>query len=512
MSEIKGEDSEQNKFEQARLGISHALPKGSTVVHSTVLGDTCLGRIIDLMSAWCKREVSTDSIFISNFRLLMLALLEFSCPKTEESLGQIELAQTGDSFIVATRFPSRNLYDNSTLSKDLTQYWLNSEEVKLLKRMLQPNDRVEVRYHRKLKLIEWRVCRPLSAVEVTTDHSESFLVFADKSEVLLSSDSHYQDLGDLPFQDWLSEAYHNRTKDRRAGDVNVEACEVQDEEWDRVVADREKKELEYKISIQAGNLVDTDQNLRIFAGENSANSEDEFVVRSQETEFDQSSKSFKGGSEETDKKSHGTTDKDKMLQEQMLVEMELLLKKKEYVNQRQQKEMKELQQKLEDQKKNHDTGRSDHFRLKAMEMFEMLKKLKEEKLALERSNTEYRRQEKIKGDEDEPGPSASNQKHVEEVTKRMERLQRTLEAEKLKVKTLSERVVVAEKEAQSAGPIISDLEARVEHTFKVSQQSKKETETVKQKLVQTEAEKNKIANDLVKVQAQVQTLMKRQAG
>jgi septal ring factor EnvC (AmiA/AmiB activator) len=72
--------------------------------------------------------------------------------------------------------------------------------------------------------------------------------------------------------------------------------------------------------------------------------------------------------------------------------------------------------------------------------------------------------------------------------------------------------MIAEKEAQAAGPIIEDLESKVEHTLKTVQQHKKETEQVKQKLVQSDAEKNRIKNDLIKANAQIQTLMKRQAS
>ena len=138
-------------------------------------------------------------------------------------------------------------------------------------------------------------------------------------------------------------------------------------------------------------------------------------------------------------------------------------------------------------------------------MYEMLKQVKEEKRELERqldSRNEI-------GVENRP---IFNPKQVEELTKKLERNQRALETEKSKVKALSERVIVAEKEAQSSGPLIEDLESKIEFTLKTVQQHKKETEQVKQKLVQSDAEKNRIKNDLVKAQAQIQTLMKRQAS
>jgi uncharacterized coiled-coil DUF342 family protein len=42
-------------------------------------------------------------------------------------------------------------------------------------------------------------------------------------------------------------------------------------------------------------------------------------------------------------------------------------------------------------------------------------------------------------------------------------------------------------------------------------QYKKEIDSMKQKMVQADAEKNKVKNELLKAQAQIQTLMKRAA-
>jgi DNA repair exonuclease SbcCD ATPase subunit len=142
-------------------------------------------------------------------------------------------------------------------------------------------------------------------------------------------------------------------------------------------------------------------------------------------------------------------------------------------------------------------------------MFEMLKKVKEEKAELEKLINDSRRKDNSEGFE---GPFNQNLKALDESVKKSERLQRAFDAEKVKLKTLSERVMIAEKEAQAAGPIIEDLESKVEHTLKTVQQHKKETEQVKQKLVQSDAEKNRIKNDLIKANAQIQTLMKRQAS
>ena len=70
----------------------------------------------------------------------------------------------------------------------------------------------------------------------------------------------------------------------------------------------------------------------------------------------------------------------------------------------------------------------------------------------------------------------------------------------------------AERELTKAEPLIKDLELKVETVMKTSNQAKKEVEAVKQRLVQSEAEKNRIQNDLVKAKAEIATLMKRHAS
>jgi hypothetical protein len=504
-----------------RLGISHSLPEGVTVVHSTILGANCLGRITDLLSAWCSRELSMGTASLSDFRLLTQALMEFSCPKAGESLGQIELAESEGLLIVATRFPCRLALNSQILSKELTQYWLNSEEVKLLKRMLSPHDRVEVRYHEKLNLIEWRVCRHTGLSEVVMDHSESFRVMTDLSSDLDSANVQYQELGDLPFTDWLTDAYKNRQTGNRAGSVTVAGGESQDEqEWARIVVEREKEDIEKNLeTIFHSDLLSEEELIRQFSAELGEQSSEIHRARNALSEEEiegilTENRNLKDAAKEVAmrvRKLELTAEREKVVFQQKTLQLESLLHKKEYQNQRHQSEMKVLHQKIAEQKKTTTSStHSDHFRVKALEMYEMLKKIKEDNKILERSIVEMKRKERDASD----GPSSSgmNQKHLEELTKKMERNQRALDSEKLKVKTLSERVIIAEKEAQSAGPLIDDLESKVEHTLKVVQQHKKETEQVKLKLVQSDAEKNRIKNDLMKAQAQIQTMMKRQAS
>jgi hypothetical protein len=502
-----------------KLGISNSLPDDTAVIHSTILGMNCLGRTSDLLSAWCKRELDAHAAFLSDFRLLTQALLEFSCPKSGEALGHVELAESDGLLILATRFPCRLTLNAALLQRELTQYWLNSDDVKLLKRMLSAQDRVEVRYHEKLNLIEWRVCRPLGISSVVMDHADSFQVMTDLSADIQAGNAKFQDLGDLPFTDWLTDVYKNRQTGNRAGSVTIEGGESQDDqEWARIVVEREKEKIEQDLEqIFKSEFLTEEEVVHQFTVD-AAKDEENFKVRASlsEKEVEQiliENQNLKDAAREVSsriKKIEVAADLEKALHRQKTNQLDDLLRKKEYLNQRHQAEIKSLHENIAEAKKNPDNSRSDHFRIKALEMYEALKKAKEETKVLERTHLEMKRKERETFD----GPSTMgmNQKHIDELNKKMERNQRALEAEKLKVKSLSERVIVAEKEAQSAGPLIDDLESKVEQTLKFVQQHKKETEVVKQKLVQSDAEKNKIKNDLMKAQAQIQTLMKRQAS
>ena len=487
-----------------RIGISHSLPEGTEVIHSSILGVNCLGRISDLLAAWCVRALKTSPDFLGDFRLLAQSLMEFSCPKSGDSLGQVELAEHAGLVIIATRFPCRLVLNTELLAQELTQYWLNSEDLKLFKRMLSPQDRVEVRYHEKLNLIEWRVSRPVGEAQEVLDHSDSFQVLSDNSIDIQASNVVFKELGDLPFNEWLTDVYRNQKLGNRAGSVTVEGGESQDDqEWARIVVERETHE----IAKEADRIVESEQ-----LGDQ--NQESTTFQRSEEIEkIFAENMDLKAGAKQVAlrvRKIELDSEREKNLFQQKLTQFESLLHKKEYMNQRHQTELKVLNEKISELKNNPDTSRSEHFRVKALEMYEMLKNVKDECKSLERTVHEMKRKERDASD----GPSSTgmSQKYIDELNKKVERNQRALEAEKLKVKTLSERVIVAEKEAQSAGPLIDDLESKMEHTLKSVQQHKKETEQVKQKLVQADAEKNKIKNDLMKAQAQIQTLLKRQAA
>ncbi|NDG85486.1 MAG: hypothetical protein EBX52_10700, partial [Proteobacteria bacterium] len=155
------------------------------------------------------------------------------------------------------------------------------------------------------------------------------------------------------------------------------------------------------------------------------------------------------------------------------------------------------------------------FREKAVEMYQKLKAVQIENLELEAQLRMLRHENSVESPEvggEEFGEGTTIRPSTEDLEKKVDRLQRTLEAEKAKVKGLLDRALIAEKEAQTSAPIISDLEAKVEFQLKTSVQYKKEIDNLKLKVVQAEAEKNKVKNELLKAQAQVQTLNKRLAG
>ena len=502
-----------------KIGISHSLPEDALIVHSSIKGVNCLGRITDILSAWCKHDLKLSGDFLSGFRLLTQSLLEFSCPQSGDTFGQIEMASSDGFMIVATRFPCSLNLTSENISKELTQYWLNSDDVKLFKKMLNPHDYVEVRFHLMLNLIEWRVLRKVSESINLLDHGSSFKVLVDSSPELSAGSGKFQDLGDLDFEGWLTDAYRNTKTGNRAGSITVASGESQDEqEWARIVVEREREAIDQDVeTFKADELTESDVLLAFSNVENSADYSEWHRTRRHlsEDEIEKiliENANLKDAAKEINqrvKKLELTAERERQIFRLKNVEIESLLRKKEYINQRHQKEIGDLTHKLKSVSEAKDNARIDHFRVKAIEMYEMLKRSKEECKTLEKANYELRRE---LGAVETTTTTGMSQKYLDDLTKKMERTQRALDAEKLKVKTLSERAMIAEKEAQASGPLIDDLESKVEHTLKVVQQHKKETEQVKLKLVQSDAEKNKVKNELMKAQAQIQTLMKRQAA
>jgi|GEM_PF-2545868 len=503
-----------------QLGLGNSVEENVEILHSGILGNHAFGRVSDLIAAWCAASTELPPKPVSDLRIMIQALLSFAHPQEESKLSQFEFAIEEQQILAAIRFENDIFENTDSVERVLSQYWLNSEDALLLKKVLYPKDRVEVRFNSKLNLIEWRVCRSLKP-ESITHQDPSFLVFIDDLPAITSESIRYTELGDLPYQEWLSEIYKNKATQNRSGEFFVQGESLQNEtEWARVVVDREKGELESDVRHFKSNSKIEDDDSVVFE-ELSYEENERIQERSRRYVEDMRSQLLTEQAELKEnvkevvaacKKRELRAVREVALLQQKIQMFEKLLHKKELQVQKGQSEVRVLNDKLQKQEQTRSqvelANQINAFREKAVQMYDQLKAIKEENRELEQKIVEIQHREKVMSNKE----TSAGGMQIEELTKKLERLQRALDGEKVKVKTLSERVIVAEKEAQSAGPLIEDLEKKVENTLKVAQQHKKETEQMKLKLVQADAEKNKIKNELVKAQAQIQTLMKRHAS
>jgi hypothetical protein len=507
-----------------QMGLGNTVDENTEILHSGVIGRAAFGRISDLVAAWCSRSQSLATKHVSDLRLMVQALLEFSHPKDQAQLGQFEFTVEDQHIFASVRFENQIFNETTSVERTLSQYWLNSEEASMLKKVLYPKDRVEVRFNEKLNLVEWRVCRSL-VPESISHHDPSFLVMIDEMPAISSENKRYTDLGDLPYQNWLESVYKNTSTENRSGEFFVQGDSLQNEsEWARVVVDRETDQVETEVRISSAKETSTDD--EVVFQELSYEENEKINDKSRRYVEDLRAQLLSEQSEIKDQLKEMITEAKKkelravretVLLQQKIRMFEGLLHKKELVVQKKQSEIRILNQKIADQSKEDDAHAQleqiQAFRDKAIQMFEQLKKVKDQNQELEKMVIDFQHREKLQNTGKEaPAVNSVAHQQMEEMNKKYERMYRSLEAEKIKVKTLSDRVIVAEKEAQSAGPLIEDLEGKVENTLKIAQQHKKETEAMKLKLVQAEGEKNKVKNELMKAQAQIQTLMKRHAS
>jgi hypothetical protein len=605
-----------------KLGLGNSLDPKSEVLHTSIYGQTTLGRISDLTLAWVVNQKLNPSLTIAPLRMLVQALLEFACSFQGSQSGTFEFAIEGRKIYTAVRFPFSfaNLKedgDGAGAEKFFSQFWMNDENAIFLRKILFSNDHVEVRFHQQLNLVEWRVCRSLDPVE---NEDSSFLVFQADEGSLKTNGEKYTDLGDLPYQEWLADVYSSKSSsENRTGDLVVhEKSKKSDlsaetvinsfrEETDEGtrIADggqaesshservtgrkiRPDEEVAYfdetgktdktYSRVVRGSGVPSDANLtgelsksfsaheenssseiRFLAGDHDTEELQEFVLKGDQAHLNAEAEEksddylraldaqFLEEKMEFQHKAREAVRNAKMNEIRTSLENEVLrsraskaeklLSKKEAQKQKIETENRKLSSDLKILEQSSQQGMKQ-FREKALEMFAMLKKAKALNRELEARAIPHDREfgsesvskaqssemehdfdegsrfenREAKSAEDAPVNQMSANMQIEELTKKLERTNRALETEKNKVKGLSERVMVAEKESQSAAPLVKDLEKKVENTLKMSQQHKKETEQVKQKLVASEAEKNAIKNELVKTQAQMTTLAKRHAA
>jgi len=462
-----------------QLGLGNTVEKGTVVFHGGITSRDSFGRITDLVVVWMRKEHELSQKLSGDLRVLIQGLLEFGFPKSKSTNGHLELAIEKQQVYVGLRFNNFIIDEGDDIEKKLAKYWLNSDESSLIKKLLYSQDRVEVRYLKRANLLEWRIIRAIGQ-ETINPEMASFQVFSDIEESFKTEHDQYVEMGDIPYEEWVAEVYKNKHEKNKSGEFFQNGESVQNEdEWARVAFERDKKTV--------------DDSVKVFAAQ--ADSGHETDVK------------FSGS---------GTADANEvaMLNEK-IKQYEKMLKQKEKQQQKTEMQVVALQEKVNNVIKiaqSGDTKQVQLFRDKAMQMFEMVKILKLEKQQLEKIIFDYKRGVSPGGVAKPVDESPGMAIQMEELSKKAERFSRALEAEKQKVKMLSERAVAAEKEAQGASPLIDDLERKVETALKMTQQHKKETELVKQKLIQSEAEKNKITNDLLKAQAQIQTMMKRQAS
>jgi hypothetical protein len=297
-------------------------------------------------------------------------------------------------------------------------------------------------------------------------------------------------MGDLDYEKWLAEIYQGG-KNGRTGELFLNGESIQNEqEWARLTVERERRKVDERIAkMMNGDSQESDaDSIRVAM---------ERVRQYEELLLKKEKSNLKHAGEIA--RLRGMSDRNSN---------ESLLKTNAASVEGQEKSIEGMDAGAV----GDDAKLARVFREKAMQMYEMAKGLQADKLLLQKELFALRRSQIQDDGENESSSGSMVNMQMDDLLKKVDRLSRALEAEKQKVKMLSDRVTVAEKEAQSAAPLIEDLEAKVETTLKSSQQYKKETELVKQKLVQAEAEKNKIKNELLKAQAQIQTLNKRLAG
>jgi hypothetical protein len=513
-----------------RIGISNALPQEISVLYSRVPSRGSFGRIADLCAHAAIHENQLDTASADMLALRIHALLSGVFTLAKGSGVFFEMAAPAHEFLISSRFSIQELIQNDEFPMGIEVWvrekWMKSDVFQPLRALMGPVDRIEVRFNMTLKLVEWRWVRK-RGVHSLKEGEEVFYVIADEADKIYQNSELPKELSDLPFDRWLEEVYKTNSKfgtAQGAGEIFFRGESIQNEtEVSRVITSREKKNVEDTVNKEMDKSCWEDgiENLDL---KNRLKPEDEVRVEAKAEEIVSHIEEVKDERAreiiQDTKRRELRAKHDLIVIQRKSEKYEALLEEKEKMIQRKAMEIRHLNAKLLEKTGSDEfTESAQRFKEKALQMAEALKRSKEDNEALEKLVFELRQKNRVMEAAGEAGmkmpaggPVTVAQQQIEDLVKKADRISRALEAEKAKVISLSERLATAEKEAQAAGPMIEDLEAKVEHTLKVAQQHKKETEQVKQKLVQSDAEKNKVKNELVKAQAQIQTLMKRQAS
>ncbi len=444
------------------IGLGNALNDQTEILHTSVYGSNTIGRTTDLVVAWCERTKNVDASKIASLRILAQALLEYASAGQKDSSIYFECAIENSVFYTSVRHDNRITSPSENAEKTLTQYWLNSDQTSMLKKNLGPHDQVEVRFNGNMQMIEWRVSKPLNAAELAANQV-GFKIIMDSSEAIVSEGKNYTDLGDLPYEDWLKEVYKKSKSSEKGWGETV--APVEEEPFAKRVTGKQVQQDSEKIVVSSqtqnkGEAEDEDDDSVSYSR---TKEEDDRIRMTSQDFLKDSLTQLKSENQEIREKAEKAIRASKQTTMEATMEISFLTKKVkrlQLTSKRKDQEIKEHQDEIK-------TWKERYAKLQEKYSSEAPKQVQKKETA------------QIKANNENEGLLVANNLQIEELTKKLDRTMRALEAEKEKVKSLSERVIVAEKEAQGKGPQIEGLEQKIEHTLKMVQQHKKETETVK---------------------------------
>ena len=230
-----------------RIGLANTIGHKVKIFHGGISSRNSFGRVTDLAVIWLKENHQMDSKQAGELRVMIQAMLEFGFPEKNSNVGHIELAVENNLLMIALRFENFMIDLEDHAEKALVQFWLNSEDSVLLKKILHHHDLVEMRFASRLNLVELRIVRPMSE-DAVNYHAQSFVVMTDEEKAIESGHSAYEEMGDVDYQRWLSDVYHNQKKKEKAGELFRGGESIQrEQEVSRTVRERDQLEVENQL-------------------------------------------------------------------------------------------------------------------------------------------------------------------------------------------------------------------------------------------------------------------------
>lgn len=533
---------------ELKFGLGNAVDDSVEVIHGNLIGRRSFGRVSDLTLAWIEAHTKKTDYEISRLRLLMQALFEMAYTHHQKQSGHFECALAGDHVLLAARYTLKATHE--TIEKEMLNLWNEDPNCRLLNKFLGRHDRVEILYSPSLSLIEWRIYFTETAQNNDSGNIPSFLIHIIDEKQIETHHQKYTELGDLNYQKLLSEAYRSAAQKSRTGDFKYKDRSVsEDDDGANVIFEKEINALlEDSVLVVSERYAELKQKmLARVKGDASVTHKDELndftedaqdqvdetelkAIESDATEiaqveFDQinAQRVTRGEAPlpqevkeiiRAAKYQELLVHRKLMTYKTRLEKLEELLRQKEASKNQIQSQMRILNEKLVlVQNSSGQSSQAKAFRDKAIEMHNMLKVVKESNVGLTRQVRELKAQlERMPAGEEGLTSAPAHTVQVEELTKRQERTQRALDAEKLKVKQLSERLVQAEKDTAQASRLKTDLENKMEQANRVAALHRKDLDAQKQKLVQIESEKGKLQAEINRLKTELQTLQKRSSA